>query len=283
VIVEDNKHFLRNIRVLLEGETGVAVIGAFGSAEATLEALPLLSADIMLLDLGLPGMPGIELIAQAKKLQPDLAILVYTAQTDRDILISTLKAGASGYILKGSKPGELIEALHSLHGGGAALSPQITNTVVREFHGALDNSSHVLSFREHYSLITDTKAKIYLGSDDNFTVSDSGAILYGGAGTDTVTIAAGISGVSLDQNIERINFSGAANSYSFKQTGNKINIYDAAGNSLLASIPVQGDTDGTVFGFNNGTTSAFLSGGVITLGGAPVSINSATPLTPTLK
>ena len=63
VIVEDNKQFLRNIRVILEAETGVVVVGAFGSAEAALEALPLLSADIMLLDLGLPGMPGIELIA----------------------------------------------------------------------------------------------------------------------------------------------------------------------------------------------------------------------------
>jgi len=148
MIVEDNKQFLRNIRLILEGEPEVVVVGAFGSGEAALEALPHLSADIMLLDLGLPDTPGIELIAHAKKIQPDLAIMVYTAQTDRDILISTLKAGASGYILKGCKPRELTEAMHSLYSGGAALSPQITNAVVREFHGAMDNGSHVLSFRE---------------------------------------------------------------------------------------------------------------------------------------
>jgi two-component system NarL family response regulator len=125
----------------------------------------------MLLDLGLPGMPGIELIAQAKKMQPDLAILVYTAQTDRDILISTLKAGASGYILKGGKLGELIEALHSLHGGGAALSPQITTTVVREFHAATDNGSHVLSFREREILATLEKGHSYKKIAILFTLS----------------------------------------------------------------------------------------------------------------
>ena len=94
-------------------------------------------------------------------MQPDLAILVYTAQTDRDILINSLKAGASGYILKGCKPGELTEALHSLYGGGAALSPQITNAVVREFHGSMDNGSHVLSFLEREILATLAKGHSY--------------------------------------------------------------------------------------------------------------------------
>jgi hypothetical protein len=75
---------------------------------------------------------------------------------------------------------------------------------------------------------TITKTKYYMGSgNDILTVSNSGATVYGNSGYDTVTIADGISGITLDQNVERINFSGTASSYAFKQTGNKINIYSA--------------------------------------------------------
>ena len=119
--------------------------------------------------------------------------------------------------------------------------------------------------------------------DDKFTASNSGITIYGGPGNDTVTIADGISGVVLDQNVERLNFSGTASSYSFKQTGNKINIYNTGGTTLIASIPVQGDTDGTVLSFSNGTASALLSGGTMTLGGATVSPATAGGVVPTLK
>jgi len=130
---------------------------------------------------------------------------------------------------------------------------------------------------------TTTKARVYLGVDDAFTVSNSGTVIYGGIGTDTVTIVSGVSGVVLDQNIERINFSGPANSFAFKQTGNKINVYDVTGSSLLVSVPVQGDSDGTLLGFSNGTASSLLSGGIMTLGGATVSSSTASVLNPTLQ
>ena len=119
--------------------------------------------------------------------------------------------------------------------------------------------------------------------DDRFTVSDSGATVYGGLGNDTVTISAGISGITLDQNVDRVNFTGAAAGYAFKQTGNKINVYDATAATLLASVPVQVDGDGTVLGFSNGYASAKLVAGVMTLGGATVSSTSAGTLTPLLQ
>jgi hypothetical protein len=121
-----------------------------------------------------------------------------------------------------------------------------------------------------------------MGTDDRFTASNSGITIYGGPGYDTVIISDGISGVTLDQNVERINFSGTASSYAFKQTGNKINIYNASGSTLIATVPVQGDSDGTVLGFSDGTASALLSDGVITLGGKTVSSASAGVVTPTL-
>jgi methionine-rich copper-binding protein CopC len=133
------------------------------------------------------------------------------------------------------------------------------------------------------STLTLTKAKIYLGVDDSFNISNSGATLYGNSGTDAVTIAVGTSGAVIDQNVERVNFSGASSNYTFKQTGNKINVYDAAGTTLLTSAPVQGNTDGTVLSFSNGVASATIqSGGVMLLGGATVNASAATLLTPTL-
>jgi hypothetical protein len=128
---------------------------------------------------------------------------------------------------------------------------------------------------------TTTKAKIYLGSDDTFIISNSGATLYGNTGSDTVTLADGASGIILDQNVERVNLPGTANSYQFKQTGNKINMYDAAGTTLLVTIPVQGDSDGTQLSFSNGTATARLTAGIMTLGEAAVSA-TATPLAPIL-
>ena len=129
---------------------------------------------------------------------------------------------------------------------------------------------------------TTTKAKVYLGADDYFSVSNNGATIYGNTGSDGVTIASGVSGVIIDQNIERLNFSGSSSSYTFKQTGNKINVFDAMGTTLLASAPVQGDGDGTLLSFSNGMASAILAGGVMALGGARVATGTAGSLLPTL-
>ena len=123
---------------------------------------------------------------------------------------------------------------------------------------------------------------MYLGLDDSFTISNSGATLYGGKGNDTVTLAAGISGVTLDQNVERITLAGASGSYAFKQTGNKINVYDTFGITLLASVPVQGDSDGTVLGFSDGYASAKLAASVMTLGGVTVGTSAPIVVEPEL-
>ena len=128
-----------------------------------------------------------------------------------------------------------------------------------------------------------TKAKIYLGLDDSFTISNSGATVYGSAGNDTVTIASGTSNVTLDQNVDRINFASSSSSYQFKQTGNKINVYNVTGTTLLVTVPVQGDTDGTVLGFSDGYASAKLTAGVMILGGATVSTSAPGALTPKLQ
>jgi hypothetical protein len=125
-----------------------------------------------------------------------------------------------------------------------------------------------------------TKAKVYLGAEDDiFTVSNSGMTVYGNTGNDAVTIASGVTTVTLDQNIEQINLSGASTIYKFRQTGNLINVYDTDGTTLIVKAPVQGDVNGTMLSFSDGrTASALLSGGIMTLGGAQVASGTPTAL-----
>ena len=134
--------------------------------------------------------------------------------------------------------------------------------------------------------ISTSKAKVYLGADDNFTVSNSGITLYGNTGNNEITITGGVTGVILDQNIERINFAGALGNYAFKQTGNIVNVYPAGGDLIVVKVPVQGDSDGTILAFNNGNYSVQLAGGIMTLGGVAIStgtqsVLTATPITTT--
>jgi len=148
VIVEDDHLLRENLKLLLGGEKGITVIAAFASAEEALDALSSALPEVMLVDIGLPGMSGIELIGQVKSKIPDMEIMAYTVFDDRDNVFSALKAGASGYILKGSTPRELVEALFELYDGGAPMSPKIARAVVREFQPPASTEEHLLSHRE---------------------------------------------------------------------------------------------------------------------------------------
>jgi S1-C subfamily serine protease len=109
-----------------------------------------------------------------------------------------------------------------------------------------------------------SRAKIFMGgNDDAFTASNSGMTIYGGMGNDTVTISNGATLISLDQNIEQINFSRASSSYAFHQTGNMINVYELDYTTLIAKTPVQGDSNGTLLTFSDGTASVMLVTGVM--------------------
>jgi two-component system NarL family response regulator len=147
-IVEDDPLLLENLKLLLSGEKGIAIVGTWGSAEQALSALKKLSPEVMLIDLGLPGMSGIELIKKIKEEMSGIEIMAHTVFEDREKVFSAIKAGASGYILKGSSPRELIEALHNLHQGGSPMSPKIARKVVREFQDEGASGEYLLTPRE---------------------------------------------------------------------------------------------------------------------------------------
>jgi len=147
-IVEDDVLLRQNLKLLLSGETGISVVSVYASAEEALAGIKRARPEILLADIGLPGMSGIELIRKLKDQMPDLEIMAHTVFDDRETVFSAIKAGASGYILKGSTPRELIDALHTLAKGGSPMSPKIARKVIREFQGEGINEQYILSHRE---------------------------------------------------------------------------------------------------------------------------------------
>ncbi|WP_295123079.1 response regulator transcription factor [uncultured Chitinophaga sp.] len=132
-IVEDN-HDIRNaMELLINGSEGYACIGAFNNAEMALERVPQLLPNVVLMDFNLPGMNGIECIARLKAEFPDMQFMMLTVYEDDDKIFMALEAGASGYILKKTSPGELLDAIRDLHDGGSPMSSQIARRVVAYF------------------------------------------------------------------------------------------------------------------------------------------------------
>ena len=147
-IVEDDVLLRENLKLLLNGEPGISVVSAYGSAEEALSGIKRAHPEILLADIGLPGMSGVELIRELKERMPDLEIMAHTVFDDRETVFSAIKSGASGYILKGSTPRDLIDALHTLAKGGSPMSPKIARKVIREFQEEGIDEQYLLSHRE---------------------------------------------------------------------------------------------------------------------------------------
>lgn len=171
LIVEDDSFLLENLKLLLSGEAGITVAASVGSAEEAMTALKTSSPDAMLTDLGLPGMSGIDLIRKAKAAMPELDIIAYTAFDDRETVFSAIKAGASGYILKGCSARELVDALHNLFAGGSPMSPKIARSVITEFQGADMKEQYLLTPREKEILIGTEKGLSYKELADKLNIS----------------------------------------------------------------------------------------------------------------
>lgn len=132
-IVEDNHDIRSAMELLINGSEGYACIGAFNNAENALEKIPQLLPNVVLMDFNLPGMNGIECIARLKAEFPDMQFMMLTVYEDDDKIFMALEAGASGYILKKTSPGDLLDAIRELHDGGSPMSSQIARRVVAYF------------------------------------------------------------------------------------------------------------------------------------------------------
>jgi RNA polymerase sigma factor (sigma-70 family) len=133
-IVEDRAQTLASLSSLLGESRTIEVVGGWTTGEQALDQIPELKPEVVLVDLGLPGISGIELIRALKEALPSLELLVLTIYEDRHHLFQSLKAGASGYLLKDATPEEISDAIVELSRGGAPMSPKVARYVIESFH-----------------------------------------------------------------------------------------------------------------------------------------------------
>ncbi|MFA7419180.1 MAG: response regulator transcription factor [Melioribacteraceae bacterium] len=133
VITEDNNTIREGLAALINGTPGYSCVGAFSECESFLAKLPTLTADVVLMDIGLPGMSGIDGIAKAKKMKPDLNILMLTVYEDSQTVFKALCAGACGYLVKKTPPARLLDAIKDANDGGAPMSSLIARQVIDVF------------------------------------------------------------------------------------------------------------------------------------------------------
>jgi DNA-binding NarL/FixJ family response regulator len=147
---------------LLGRAPGLRCVGAHSSGEKALQGIPQENPDVVLMDINLPGMSGIECVAQLKERLPKLQVLMLTTYEESDLIFDSLRNGASGYLLKNMPPADLIQAVEQVHAGGAPMSMQIARKVVNHFQQIRQPSSDVERLTKREQEILALLAKGYL-------------------------------------------------------------------------------------------------------------------------
>lgn len=147
-LVEDQDVTREGLSLLIGGSPGFAICGQYDSMEHALEQIRGNPPDVLLADIGLPGMSGIEGVRRIHEGQPELPILMLTVHEDSDSVFSAVCAGACGYLLKETPPARLLESIRELYDGGAPMSPGIARKVVLMFQKAAPPTEDMLSGRQ---------------------------------------------------------------------------------------------------------------------------------------
>lgn len=134
VIVEDDQGLREQLVQILETAPDIKCLGAFRSGEEALPQILERKPDVVLMDIKLPGMSGIQCVAEVKKVMPEMQIIMVTIYEDSERIFRALKAGANGYLVKSSPPEQLLESIRDVHKGGAPMSSHIARKVVKHFH-----------------------------------------------------------------------------------------------------------------------------------------------------
>jgi DNA-binding NarL/FixJ family response regulator len=132
-IVEDRREIRESLVLLIGGTEGFKCIGSYRSIEEALDKLKHHQPHLLLSDIGLPGMSGIEGVAILKERYPDLLILMLTVYDDDERIFDAMCAGASGYLLKKTPPARLLDSLREVASGGAPMSPEVAKRVIALF------------------------------------------------------------------------------------------------------------------------------------------------------
>ena len=144
-IVDDDEGIRTSLAALIRRAPNFKLAGDYANAETALKEIPRHPPDVVLMDINLPGMNGVECVRQLKAALPGVQFLMLTVYEDSDSLFNSLKAGASGYLLKRTASARLLEAIRDVHSGGSPMTPQLARRVVQFFTRPADGASSSLS------------------------------------------------------------------------------------------------------------------------------------------
>ena len=148
-IIEDDEDIRESLEILIRTTEDFECAGTFADAEAGLGFLTANPADIVLMDIHLPGMDGIECVRQLKSVHPGMQFIMCTVFKDDNSVFNALKAGATGYLLKNDDHVKIIDAIRELYAGGSPMTPQIARRVLESFkRPAVNDALHLLTKRE---------------------------------------------------------------------------------------------------------------------------------------
>jgi DNA-binding NarL/FixJ family response regulator len=173
-IVEDQDDMRESLVEWLGHAPGLRCVGAHASAHEALRDIPAENPDVVLMDINLPGINGIQCVARLKERMPKIQVLMLTTYDEGDLIFDSLRAGANGYLLKNMPQQELVQAVQQVHAGGAPMSLQIARKVISHFHKTKPASElEQLTARELEILRLLAKGQMYKEIADNLAISMS--------------------------------------------------------------------------------------------------------------
>jgi len=175
-IVEDNRGTRESLVELCNETDNIRCIGTHATGESAMQGIPVEKPDVALVDINLPGMSGIECVAKLKAQMPSLQILMLTTYAETDLIFNSLRAGASGYLLKNRPTVELLQAVEQVQSGGAPMTMQIARKLVEHFYHTGQTGKPVselgkLSKREAEILALLSKGFLYKEISDSLGIS----------------------------------------------------------------------------------------------------------------
>ena len=174
-IVEDNNDIRLALEQIIDSDDNYTLAGSCISGEEALVKLPILNPQVVLMDIGLGGISGIEVVRELKSSHPEILFMMCTIYDEDEKIFEALSAGASGYILKKTSPVKLLEGIKELMEGGAPMSSQIARKVVAAFQNkpaaSVSPALNVLSKRETEILEMLSTGLLYKEISDKLSIS----------------------------------------------------------------------------------------------------------------
>lgn len=171
-VVEDDLTVRTVLEILLNGSPGFTCAAAYSDGEDAVAGLPGIDPDVVLMDINLPGISGIECISRLREQGHRMLFIMLTVFEDSDAIFQSLQAGASGYLLKQTPPAKLLEAIQEVHQGGSPMSREIARRVIQSFQRPLpgESSENALTRREEEIISYLIKGLLYKEIANKLTI-----------------------------------------------------------------------------------------------------------------